>query len=51
MFQDISISKTIIDQYKTFCENQNLIHIGMKNLKNNSTFDFLRYSRFFCSGT
>ena len=33
MFQDIGVSKTVIDQYQTYCENKQLTNISMINLK------------------
>ena len=34
MFQDIGVSKTLIDQYGKYCENHHVDDIGMINLKN-----------------
>jgi len=32
MFQDIGVSKNLIDQYRTYCEKKKLDDIGINNL-------------------
>jgi hypothetical protein len=42
MFQDIGVSKNLIDQYRTYCENKKLLDIGKKEFCWKSSFnDFL----------
>jgi len=36
MYQDVDVSKTLIDQYRTYCENKGLNDISMNYLKHNN---------------
>jgi hypothetical protein len=45
MFQDIGVSKNLIDQYRTYCEKRKLDDIG----KNSLNFYFLFHIVFFLS--
>jgi hypothetical protein len=38
MFQDIGVSKNLIDQYRTYCETRKLENIGEKQIIETDSF-------------
>lgn len=50
MFQDISVSTSLISEYKTYCDNSRITDIGMDNLFRKFYLINL-FSGFFCYGS